>query len=59
MAAIAGWVILDQSLGARDIVAIGLVTAASIVVVRAAPRRRLKPDILARRALAEDRARPC
>ena len=37
VAAIAGWVILDQSLGARDIVAIGLVTAASIVVVRAAP----------------------
>ena len=37
VAAIAGWVILDQGLGARDIVAIGLVTAASIVVVRAAP----------------------
>jgi inner membrane transporter RhtA len=37
MAAIAGWLILDQSLRARDIVAIALVTAASVVVVRAAP----------------------
>jgi inner membrane transporter RhtA len=37
VAAIAGWVILGQRLGARDIVAIGLVTAASVVVVRAAP----------------------
>ena len=37
MAAIAGWVILNQSLRARDIVAIALVTAASVVVVRAAP----------------------
>jgi inner membrane transporter RhtA len=37
IAAIAGWVILDQRLGARDIVAIALVTAASVVVVRAAP----------------------
>jgi inner membrane transporter RhtA len=37
MAAIAGWLILDQSLRARDILAIGLVTAASVVVVRAAP----------------------
>jgi inner membrane transporter RhtA len=37
MAAIAGWLILDQSLRARDILAIALVTAASIVVVRAAP----------------------
>ena len=37
VAAIAGWVILDQRLGARDIVAIALVTAASVVVVRAAP----------------------
>ena len=37
VAAIAGWVILDQGLGARDVVAIALVTAASVVVVRAAP----------------------
>jgi inner membrane transporter RhtA len=37
MAAIAGWLILDQGLRARDIVAIALVTAASVVVVRAAP----------------------
>jgi inner membrane transporter RhtA len=37
MAAIAGWLILDQGLRARDILAIALVTAASIVVVRAAP----------------------
>jgi inner membrane transporter RhtA len=37
MAAIAGWLILDQGLRARDILAIGLVTAASVVVVRAAP----------------------
>jgi inner membrane transporter RhtA len=37
MAAIAGWLILDQSLRARDILAIALVTAASVVVVRAAP----------------------
>jgi inner membrane transporter RhtA len=37
IAAIAGWIILDQRLGARDIVAIALVTAASVVVVRAAP----------------------
>ena len=37
VAAIAGWVILDQRLGARDIVAIALVTTASVVVVRAAP----------------------
>jgi inner membrane transporter RhtA len=37
VAAIAGWVILGQSLRARDIVAIALVTTASIVVVRAAP----------------------
>ena len=37
VAAIAGWVILGQDLSARDIVAIALVTAASVVVVRAAP----------------------
>jgi inner membrane transporter RhtA len=37
VAAIAGWVILDQRLGARDVVAIALVTTASVVVVRAAP----------------------
>jgi inner membrane transporter RhtA len=37
MAAIAGWLILDQGLRARDILAIALVTAASVVVVRAAP----------------------
>ena len=37
IAAIAGWIILDQRLGARDIVAIALVTTASVVVVRAAP----------------------
>jgi inner membrane transporter RhtA len=37
IAAIAGWIILDQRLGARDVVAIALVTAASVVVVRAAP----------------------
>ena len=37
MAAIAGWLILDQGLRARDVLAIALVTAASVVVVRAAP----------------------
>jgi inner membrane transporter RhtA len=37
VAAIAGWVILGQRLGARDVVAIALVTAASVTVVRAAP----------------------
>ena len=37
VAAIAGWVVLGQNLGARDIAAIGLVTTASVVVVRAAP----------------------
>jgi inner membrane transporter RhtA len=37
IAAIAGWVILGQRLGTRDIVAIALVTTASVVVVRAAP----------------------
>ena len=37
MAAIAGWVLLDQGLRTRDILAIALVTAASVVVVRAAP----------------------
>jgi inner membrane transporter RhtA len=37
IAAIAGWIILGQRLGARDIVAIALVTTASVVVVRAAP----------------------
>jgi inner membrane transporter RhtA len=37
IAAIAGWIILDQRLGAREIVAIALVTTASVVVVRAAP----------------------
>ena len=43
IAAIAGWVILDQGLGTRDIVAIALVTAASVVVVarRAAGGRSL------------------
>jgi inner membrane transporter RhtA len=37
VAAIAGWVVLGQGLRARDIAAIGLVTTASVVVVRAAP----------------------
>ena len=37
VAAIAGWVVLGQGLRARDVAAIGLVTAASVVVVRAAP----------------------
>jgi inner membrane transporter RhtA len=37
VAAIAGWIVLGQKLGAREIAAIGLVTAASVVVVRAAP----------------------
>ena len=37
VAAIAGWVILDQGLRARDVLAIALVTAASVGVVRAAP----------------------
>jgi inner membrane transporter RhtA len=37
MAAIAGWLILDQGLRTRDVLAIALVTAASVVVVRAAP----------------------
>ena len=37
VAAIAGWVVLGQGLRARDIAAIGLVTTASVVVVRTAP----------------------
>jgi inner membrane transporter RhtA len=37
VAAIAGWVVLGQGLLARDIAAIGLVTTASVVVVRGAP----------------------
>jgi inner membrane transporter RhtA len=37
VAAIAGWVVLGQGLRARDVAAIGLVTTASVVVVRAAP----------------------
>ena len=55
VAAIAGWVVLGQGLGARDIVAIALVTAASVVVVRAAPPagRGLTSS---RRDLAQDRA---
>jgi inner membrane transporter RhtA len=37
VAAIAGWIVLGQGLRARDIAAIGLVTTASVLVVRAAP----------------------
>ncbi len=37
VAALAGWAVLGQDLRARDVVAIALVMAASIVVVRAAP----------------------
>jgi inner membrane transporter RhtA len=37
VAAIAGWIVLGQGLRARDVAAIGLVTAAGVVVVRAAP----------------------
>jgi inner membrane transporter RhtA len=37
VAALAGWAVLGQGLRARDVVAIALVMAASVVVVRAAP----------------------
>jgi inner membrane transporter RhtA len=37
VAALAGWAVLGQSLRARDLLAIALVTAASVMVIRAAP----------------------
>ncbi len=43
VAALAGWVVLSQGLGARDVVAIGLVVAASAGASLAAPREATAP----------------